>query len=100
MPSFSLKEEHRLLNLLKVYATQGTLLTINKDQRHGHYGVLDYNDGRKAIVKPIHPLLKGNRETRLELAMNTGINNILFAPGILIDRQPFFVWQQLIEKAR
>ena len=72
---------------------------MNNDT-HGVFAVVKLADVRKAIVKPVHTLSIGRQDCRLALVSQTGIVSFVSAPAIELERQPFGVWQQLIEESR
>jgi hypothetical protein len=100
IPHLTLEEECTALNRLRLFLTKGAHFELNKDDNFGAFGVLSLNDGRKVVVKPIHSLFTGNKKTRLGLVSLTGIPNLVFAPSIELNRQPFGVWQKILEVSR
>lgn len=100
LPSLSAQREKALLDRLQLFVTQDSHIELMSNNTHGIFAVVELADGRKAIVKPVHTLSTGSQECRLALVGQTGIVAFVFAPAIELERQPFGVWQQIIEESR
>ena len=99
-PSLSRETERALLERLQLFVTKDSAIELMSNDTHGVFAVVKLADVRKAIVKPVHTLSIGRQDCRLALVSQTGIVSFVSAPAIELERQPFGVWQQLIEESR
>jgi len=99
-PSLSEKTERALLERLQLFVTEDSEIELMGNATHGIFAVVKLADAMKAIVKPVHTLSTGSQDCRLALVSQTGIVSFVSAPAIELERQPFGIWQQLIEEAR
>lgn len=99
-PSLSTGQEELLLGRLQDFVTQGCSIQLLSHETYGLFAVIDLADGRKAIVKPVHTLSTGSSACRLTLVTQATIPVLIFASAIELSRQPFGVWQQIVEEAR
>jgi len=99
-PSLSEETERALLERLQLFVTEDSEIELMSNDTHGVFAVVKLADARKAIIKPVHTLSIGSQDCRLALVSQTGIVSFVSAPAIELERQPFGIWQQLIEEAR
>ena len=99
-PSLSRETEQALLERLNLFVTGDLTAELASHDTHGVFAVVRLADGRKVIVKPVHTLSTGDQDCRLDLVSHTGIKAYVAASSIELDRQPFGVWQRLVEEAR
>jgi hypothetical protein len=100
VPSLSNETERALLERLQLFVTEDSDIELMSNGTHGAFAVVKLADARKAIVKPVHTSSIGSQDCRLALVSQTGIVSFISAPAIELERQPFGVWQRLIEEAR
>jgi len=100
LPSLSAQREKALLDRLQLFVTQDSHIELMSNNTHGIFAVVELADERKTIVKPVHTLSTGSQECRLALVGQTGIVAFVSALAIELERQPFGVWQQIIEESR
>jgi hypothetical protein len=96
----STQREKALLDRLQLFVTQDSHIESMSSNTHGIFAVAELADGRKAIVKPVHTLSTGSQDCRLDLVGHSGIVAFVAAPAIELERQPFGIWQRVMEEAR
>jgi len=99
-PYLSKETERALLERLQLFVTGDSDIELMGNATHGIFAVVKLADAREAIIKPVHTLSIGSQDCRLALVSQTGIVSFVSASAIELERQPFGVWQQLIEEAR
>lgn len=100
VPALEITAESFLLHRLEEFAVGETQLRIERDEALGTYGIVSSQEGRKAVLKPIHTLHVEPRAVRLGLAGRTGIAAFVAASQIEMMRQPFSIWRTALERAR
>lgn len=100
VPSLSKETEGKLLERLQFFVAGNCSIQLMSDDIHGVFAVVTLGDTRRVIVKPVHTLSTGNQDCRLALVSQTGVVSFIPASAIELERQPFGVWQQLVEEAR
>jgi len=100
LPCLSHNMERKLLDQLGLFQTEDVDLQAYDESKHGVFDILTLKDGRKAVIKPVHSLRVDDSTIRLPLASHTGLQAVVLASSIELDRQPFAVWQLAFQEAR
>ncbi len=99
VPELTSQVEQDLLERLSRFAVSDTQIDIVESQENGLVAVVALQNGRRAVVKPVHTLAVPERDQRLTLVTEFDVPVVHFAPAIVLDRQPFAVWSQVVESA-